>query len=169
MTKKKPQAEMGKPNERAVPCAHSAFLLPSGFTLIELLIVITIIGILSAMILNTAGAIQKKGARARAQAEISSLSAALENYKQDMGDYPLSASNTNSGLGSTSLYGVLSPTNGKVYLEFKGGMTNTNGIVDPFGIPYGYQYPGSNNATNFFDLWSTAGGATNTNSWIQNW
>jgi hypothetical protein len=66
------------------------------------------------------------------------------------------------------------PATGKVYFEFKKAMTNTNGIVDPFGTTYGYQYPGAatNSGTNFFDLWSTAGSTTaasNAPKWIKNW
>lgn len=146
----------------------------AAFSLIELLVVIAIIAILAGLILNTAGYIQKKGAMSRASAEIAALETALERYKADNGDYPASATYTNSGVGSSSLYGVLCPSSGKVYFEFNKGMTSSLGIVDPFGTTYGYQYPGSStrNGTNFFDLWSTAGGtttSTNTNAWIKNW
>jgi len=148
------------------------------FTLIELLVVITIIAMLAGLILKTAGGVTLKGARSRAEAEIKALETALESYKADNGDYPPSVTNNplstsnnpNIGLGATSLYGVLCPSTGKVYFEFKKGMTNTNGIVDPFGVAYNYCYPGATNrsGTNFFDLWSTAGGGTS-NTWIQNW
>ena len=149
----------------------------AGFTLLELLVVIAIIAILAGLILSTAGYIQKKGAMSRAEAEIAALSAALESYKADKGDYP---TNANSGLTSNSLYGVLCPSNDapdpKVYFEFSKGMTNTNGIVDPFGTVYYYTYPGdpTRNGTNFFDLFSTAGTSTNATTtnmlkWIKNW
>ncbi|MFA7345129.1 MAG: type II secretion system protein GspG [Terrimicrobiaceae bacterium] len=138
------------------------------FTLLELLVVIAIIAILAGLILSTAGFIQKKGAMARAEAEIAALSAALESYKADNGDYP---TNANSGVASNSLYGALSPTSGKVYFEFNKGMTSSLGVVDPFGTNYGYKYPGDSNrsGTNFFDLWSTAGAPANSNAWIKNW
>jgi len=151
-------------------CGKPSALPVSGFTLIELLVVIAIIAILAGLILNTAGFIQKKGAISRATAEIAALETALERYKVDNGDYPASATYTNSGVGSNSLYGVLCPSSGKVYFEFNKGMTSSLGIVDPFGTAYGYQYPGDadRNGTNFFDLWST-GGSTKTNAWIKNW
>lgn len=167
-----------------------------GFTLIELLVVIAIIAILAGLVLSTAGFIQRKGATSRAQAEIAALSAALESYKADMGDYPpgSNASPTSTGpiTGANSfLRAALAPTGtnplnplNKVYFEFPTGMgtnktnpsaTNQN-VLDPFGEPYGYVYTnsgnlaprGTMNGTNFFDLWSRAG-STNTNQWITNW
>ena len=146
----------------------------SGFTLIELLVVIAIIAILAALVLSTAGFIQKKGAMSRAEAEIAALSAALENYKIDLGDYPTSTNFPNTGIASNSLFGALSPATGKVYFEFSKGMTNTSGIIDPFGTVYYYSYPGLTNrsGTNFYDLFSTAGSTTNQTNvvkWIKNW
>lgn len=147
----------------------------NGFTLIELLVVIAIIAILAALVLSTAGFVQKKGATSRAEAEVAALSAALESYKADMGDYPLSATFPNNSVSpSNSLYGALSPASGKVYFEFSKGMTSSTGIVDPFGTVYYYSYPGLTNrsGTNFFDLFSTAGSTTNATNevkWIKNW
>ncbi len=159
-----------------------------GFTLIELLVVMAIIAILAGLILSTAGYVQKKGATSRAEAEVAALSAALESYKADMGDYP---SGTNAGTGQNpgtnnaflrqalapNGSNTLNPLN-KMYFEFPKGMgpsgasavaTNV-AVLDPFGNGYGYQYPGNVNrsGSNFFDLWSTAG-TTNSNAWIKNW
>jgi len=158
----------------------SGFRFPvSAFTLIELLVVIAIIAILAGLILSTAGGIQKKAARSRAQSEIAAMSAALESYKADNGDYPSSTNYPNNSVtSSNSLYKVLCPDsnapNPKVYFEFSKGMTSSTGIVDPFGTAYYYQYPGdpTNSGTNFFDLWSTAGSSTastNAVKWIKNW
>lgn len=157
-----------------------------GFTLLELLVVIAIIAILAGLILSTAGYVQKKAARSRAEAEIQALSTALESYKADMGDYPRSADYTNSSKASNSLYSVLAPSSGKVYFEFDKGMKNAEAssdpsftIIDPFGEAYKYVYPGAANksGTNFFDLWSFAGAsgtkktdvATNWVFWVINW
>ena len=146
---------------------------PDGFTLIELLVVIAIIAILSALLLNTAGYIQKKAARSRAETEIAALSAALESYKADNGDYP-PGTNTSATGANAFLRAALSPDTNKVYFEFSKTMgTNltTNGsIIDPFGENYRYQYPGDTNrsGTNFFDLWSQSAN-TNTNIWTKNW
>jgi prepilin-type N-terminal cleavage/methylation domain-containing protein len=175
MMKKKLKAEIGKLKGQAGLPTPSAFNpQPSAFTLLELLVVIAIIAILAGLILSTAGFIQKKGAMARAEAEIAALSAALESYKADNGDYPASTNYPNSGLTASSLYGVLCPSSGKVYFEFSKGMTSTLGIVDPFGTLYGYTFPGvtNRNGTNFFDLWSNAGSPTalsNEVKYIKNW
>lgn len=164
----------------------------AGFTLIELLVVITIIAILSAIILNTAGSIQKNAARKRAQAEIQALSNALEQYKIDYGDYP---TNSSAGTaGANILFRALCPSgsnsynpDNKVYFSVSKNMLfssnfsdQNNYFVDPFGQAYQYRYPGATNksGTNFFDLWSYAGAtgtktneaqATNHVFWEKNW
>jgi type II secretory pathway pseudopilin PulG len=58
------------------------------FTIIELLVVIAVIIVLAGLILSTAGYVQKKGARSRAETEIAAMSAACESYKADNGVYP---------------------------------------------------------------------------------
>ena len=151
-----------------------------GFTLMELLAVITIIAILAGLVLQTAGYVQKKAARSRAEAEIATLAAALESYKADWGDYP-AGTNINTPFTSNAfLRAALAPSTGKVYFEFAKGMgTNSNisetnqSILDPFGTGYCYQYPGNTDrsGTNFFDLWSRAGTTddSQSNQWIKNW
>ncbi len=137
-----------------------------GFTLIELMIVIAIIAILASLVLSTAGYVQKKGARSRAEAEIAAVGAALESYKADNGDYPTNANSASS----IALVTNLMPSSGKVYFEFKSKSTNSTGWLDPFGSPYSYIYTNGspNNGTNNYDLWSTAGGGSS-NTWIKNW
>lgn len=145
-----------------------------GFTLIELLVVIAIIAVLASLVLAAAGSVQKKGARSRAEAEIKAVEAALESYKADNGDYP-----TNSfGSGSPNLVAALMNTNtagSKIYFEFKfkniDKVIKPGSYLDPYGNPYEYTYTNGspNNGTNNYDLWSTAGGSTNTNAWIKNW
>ena len=142
------------------------------FTLLELLVVIAIIAILAGLLLNTAGYIQKKGAMSRAEAEISAMTVALENYKADNGDYPL-GTNVNGSNAPTSngfLLASLMPGTGKVYFEFNKSMMNSSNVVDPFGENYGYQYPGESNrsGTNFFDLFSRCA-SSDPNLWKGNW
>ncbi|MEX1117286.1 MAG: type II secretion system protein GspG [Terrimicrobiaceae bacterium] len=170
---------------KETPQSHKGAGVPHcvGFTLIELLVVMAIIAILAGLVLSTAGYVQKKGATSRAEAEIAALSAALESYKADMGDYPTGTNGSATGTatpGTTNAFlrAALMPSTGKVYFEFPKGMgpsgaslTATNvAVLDPFGEGYGYMYPGNVNrsGTNFFDLWSRVG-TTNTNAWIKNW
>jgi prepilin-type N-terminal cleavage/methylation domain-containing protein len=63
----------------------------NAFTLIELIVVVSIIAVLGALVLSTAGYARKKGARARAETEIAAMAAACENYKADKGIYPRSS------------------------------------------------------------------------------
>ncbi len=142
--------------------------LNQGFTLIELLVVIAIIAILASLVLSAAGFVQKKGARSRTEAEIAAIGAALESFKADNGDYP---SNGVSGSDS-NLVAALMPTNGgKVYFEFKTKFLTNGNYNDPFGNSYNYIYTNGspNNGTNNYDLWSTAGGTSSSNTWIKNW
>jgi len=141
-----------------------------GFTLIELMIVIAIIAILASLVLSTAGYVQKKAARSRAEAEIAAVGAALESYKADNGDYPINSS-PNYSAPSNTLVAALMPSPGKVYFEFKSKSINSSSWLDPFGYAYGYNYTNGspNNGTNNYDLWSTAGGSSITNAWIKNW
>ena len=165
---------------------------PDGFTLIELLVVIAIIAILAALVLNTAGFIQKKAARSRAEAEIGALSAALESYKVEYGDYPTASNSFGTAVTANAnvLYQALVVSNatynpaGKVFFEPSKGNSSstnygssTNYFVDPFGQPYQYRYPGDANksGTNFFDLFSYGGSTKTTDTtnnwetWVNNW
>lgn len=143
-----------------------------GFTLIEILIVIAIIAILAGLLLRTAGYVQKKGAVSRAEAEMSALTVALENYKADHGDYPQGSNvdGVNAPAGNNFLLNSLMPPAGKVYFEFNKSMMSAGNIVDPFGESYGYQYPGDikRNGANFFDLYSRCASA-DTEQWKVNW
>ena len=136
------------------------------FTLIELLLVMAIIAILASLVLSTAGYVQKKGARSRTESEIAAVSAALESYKADNGDYPSNSVSNNPMCLLTNLM----PSSGKVYFEFKPKATNSAGWIDPFGTNYNYIYTNGspNNGTNNYDLWSTAGGSAS-NAYIKNW
>jgi general secretion pathway protein G len=129
------------------------------FTLIELLVVVAIIAILAGLALSTLGYVNKKGAESRAQSEVAALSAAIESFKLDNGFYPSSAA---------LLYTNLCPpaAGARVYFEPTPQMLATNGGVVQFADPWGAAY-GYSNFTNYFELWSTAGGA-NSNNWIRN-
>ena len=77
----------------------------AAFTLIELMAVITIIVILAGLVVGGLGYVTDKQAKSKANVQMALLSKALEAYKLDMGNYPLT---TNSALGvgnsAASLY-----------------------------------------------------------------
>ena len=139
----------------------------NSFTLIELLVVIAIIAILAALTLAAAEAVMTKGARSRANAEITAMSSALENYKADNGIYPSAdtfpsgtneyanddvVSTTNFEGGSILLYQALSgktnfsaaPIPGtKVYMPFKANqIANATSSAGSSYVqdPWGYSY-----------------------------
>jgi type II secretory pathway pseudopilin PulG len=175
-------------------------LRSSAFTLIELIVVTTVIVILTGLVLSTVGYVQKKGARSRAETEIAAMSAACENYKADNGVYPNAATTdaldvsatinmTNYQAASQYVYGELAgdpgfdgvpDTNRKSYMQFRPnmlGIDNNNKVYprDPFGNSYGYSTrmaaTGNGGFNPTFDLWSTAGLTSGTDStqWIRNW
>ena len=89
----------------AAKAGHSSFRASGAFTIMELLVVISIIITLAALILGTAGYVQKKGARSRTEAEIAALSAALESYKADNGAYPRDTANNTTDTLDPRIHG----------------------------------------------------------------
>lgn len=63
-------------------------LLIKGFTVVELLIVIVVIGILAALVLNTASGVQRKARNLQTIANIRQYADAIEIYKAETGAYP---------------------------------------------------------------------------------
>lgn len=115
--------------------------LRGGFTLIELLVVIAVISLLAALVapnvfqnLGTA-----KDGTARSQIEM--LGAALDAYRLDNGRYPT----TEQGLAA--LY--TEPTVEPRPTNWRGPYLRKAVPDDPWGNPYVYTSPGSNNASGF--------------------
>jgi general secretion pathway protein G len=157
---------------------HPSSLIPhpcrAGFTLIEILVVIVIIMILAGIVIAAAKYALTKAARSRAQSEIASMEAALENFKSDNGAYPVSTPVRTSPIppgisgqpeidNSVKLYAALAGGT-KQYFPFKPNQLGTDPvslkpyIIDPFGHPYNYfcQVPPPINQASkaTFDLWS---------------
>ena len=103
----------------------------AGFTLVEMLVVITIIGMIMALVgprvLNYLGESKAKAAKI----QIESFSSALDLYYLDLGRYP----NSNEGLAALTRSNNAAGWNGP-YL--RGGLVPN----DPWGHSYVYRSPG---------------------------
>jgi len=125
-----------------------------GFTLIELLTVITIIGILAALIVGASKYALQKSRRSSIVARIATLEAKLEDYKADNGIYPKQLV---AGPGSTTvLYNALAGVGGgkKYFTAFTPYEISKSEVIDPFGNEYQFQSPGIHNLA-MYDLWSS--------------
>jgi general secretion pathway protein G len=103
----------------------------AGFTLVEILVVITIIGLIMAIVgprvLNYLGESKVKAARI----QIESLGSALDLYYLDVGHYP----NSNDGLAAL----MRRPVNAE---EWNGPYLKGDVVPnDPWGHPYVYRSP----------------------------
>ncbi len=77
------------------------------FTLIELLAVITIIVILASLVVSSMGFVIERQNKSKANVQIALLTRGLEEYKLDMGTYPLTANSTDGAGNSGLLYEML--------------------------------------------------------------
>ena len=112
-----------------------------GFTLVELLVVLVILGLVIGL---AAPQVMKYLGGAKTDAaglQIGRLSGTIDLYRLDVGSYP------DQSVGLQAL------------LEAPGDVMNWNGpylkkadgIIDPWGRPYGYRYPGEHGE---FDLYT---------------
>ncbi len=112
------------------------------FTLIELMVVITIIGILVAILLPVIGAVFTSGEKAQARTEVMGLEAALRKFYDDYNKFPPGTGEPRQE-ATESLARLLSGVNEagnnpreKIYMEFKPSSIANGKFVDPWGKPY---------------------------------
>ena len=132
----------------------------NGFSLIELLVVIIILGLLAGLVgprlFSRVG--QSKTAAARAQIEL--FSAALDQYRLDVGSYPATAA------------GLQALVQGSNAPNWNGPYLKKNTVpADPWGKPYLYKCcPGDHGD---FDIWSLgadgAAGGDGENADVTSW
>ena len=130
----------------------------NGLTLVELLIVVTILGIMVAMIAPRLAGRTEQARRARADADVKgNIPLGLDLFELDTGRYPT----TEEGLAAlrTRLPGL--PNWRGPYLK--------QSPVDPWGRDYRYVYPGTRNPDDY-DLFTVGpDGAEGTSDDAGNW
>lgn len=119
-----------------------------GFTLIELLVVILILAILAALIVPRVVGRQGDAKRAKAAADISTLSSLLQQFKLDTDVYPT----TEEGLQALRV----EPPDVQ---NWRGPYTTKPIPTDPWGSEYVYEYPGPNGDDSFVLMSYGADGA----------
>ena len=132
-----------------------------GFTLLELMIVLVIIGLLAGIIGPNLFKNLEKSEGTAAKAQVDSFVKAIDQYRIDNGDFP----NNSEGLQAL----IAAPSNAT---RWKGPYIKKI-PVDPWGMPYQYQYPGEHNPQEY-DVFSfgkdkTAGGEKDGAQDIGNW
>jgi general secretion pathway protein G len=134
-----------------------------GMTIIEIMVVLMIIGIIATFVtINVVDRLSQSKIEAT-QIQIKNISNAVGLYRMTCDRYPSSE----DGLASL----VSAPTSGTCKNYPEAGFLNEGSDVpmDPYGNPYQYSYPGTNNAKSF-DLWSMGSdGEDGTEDDIGNW
>ena len=127
------------------------------FTLIELLLVLVILAVLAAVVVPKFTSRSEQARTTAAKTDISSMETALDAFEVDCGRYPSSE----EGL--------------RALVEAPGNVQNWRGPYlkrgvpnDPWGNPYVYRYPGTNNPSGF-DLFSMGPDGREGNDDLTNW
>ena len=132
-----------------------------GFTLLEILVVLAIIGLLVGVLVKQVGGGFSSGQSSTAKIFVqSSAQTMLVRYRMDMGDYPSTAD---------GLEALCAAPAGKAE-RWRGPYIDGGKLPqDPWGEPYGYRYPGTQNKTGY-DVFSkgpdkTEGTADDIGNW----
>ena len=115
-----------------------------GFTLIEILVVITIIGILAALIVPRIMDRPDQARATAARADVNAIMSALKLYKLDNGVYP----SNDQGLQAL----VKKPERGDIPRNWKPGGYLEKLPQDPWGTDYQYLNPGIRSEVDVFSM-----------------
>ncbi len=114
----------------------------SGFTLLELLVVLGIIVLIATIAAPQVLRYMGTARTETAKAQISAISTALELYALDNGGFPSQ---------QAGLRALVDPPQGQP--RWRGPyLKRSSGIVDPWGQPYRYRYPGRAGQPEVFTL-----------------
>ncbi len=130
----------------------------TGFTLVELLIVVTILGVLVAMVVPRLAGRTEQARRARAQADVeANIPLALDLFELDTGKYP------------TNEQGLAALRAQPAGVESWKGPYLKRDPLDPWSRAYRYIYPGARNPQDY-DLYSVGpDGTEGTSDDVGNW
>ena len=132
-----------------------------GFSLIEILIVLALMGMLLGLVIFNSESIFGGGQKKVAKLFVSkSVDIPLMAYRSHVGNYP----STEEGLSA-----LLKAPMGKASRWQGPYIKDRDGLLDPWGNPYQYRYPGVHNR-NSYDIWSMGpGGQSGDDDDIGNW
>lgn len=114
----------------------------AGFTLIEVLIVLGIIALLATVVTPQVWRYMGQARSETARIQLSAITTAMELYALDNGGYP----SQQVGLSALVRQPAGAPRWRGPYLK------KSDGLVDPWGRPYGYKIPGRQSAYEVFTL-----------------
>ena len=134
-----------------------------GFSLVELMVVVFIMGLLATLIIVNVAPVGDRSRVTKAQADISNLENALEQYSLDLYTYP----STDQGLAALS-----PPPAGIDVTLYRPGGYIRRVQNDPWGNPYQYAFPGTRSGGRF-DVYSLGAdgqpGGEGNNADVGNW
>jgi len=135
----------------------SGIIFRRAFTLVELMLVVTIIGILAALVIPRIAGRGEDARKKAAYADIhGGIKSALDAYEVDNGFYPKSLQDL-----------IQQPSNAK---NWHGPYFDPPVLpVDPWGNPYVYYYPGKHNPSGYDLLSVGPDGKEGTDDDIGNW
>lgn len=131
----------------------------TGFTLLEVLLVVAILVMLAAIAVPNLIGVQEGAKVDEAKLQVNSLDNAFNTYNIHNKGFPT----TEQGLNS-----LINPPN-PAPPNWRGPYLKTSTLLDPWGQPYSYQYPGTRNRSGP-DIWSngpdrTSGSADDVGNW----
>lgn len=135
--------------------------LTRNFTLIELLAVIAIIGILAGIVISVSNLAGSQASISKCKSQLQQIEMALQQYKDDKGYFPVQDSqddfawdllhSEDSPEDTNDPY--LDPDQFTFAKDDEDDEDDVDYFIDPFGSPFQYRYPGTENPDSY-DLWS---------------